>query len=278
MSIKDVAMGSLRSLHRLGPVVGLAASVALAGCATPPPKSDVEAYAEYEEINDPLEPFNRVVFEFNRGLDALFLKPLAEFYMLLLPPPLQTGIHNALNNLRAPVILVNNVLQGNGSEALNTTGRFVINSTLGVGGLGDVAAEWGMPFRDEDFGQTLGVWGVGPGPFLMLPLLGPSNPRDAAGIFVDSAILDPLGIVGTYVFDAPRTVQTISFVRLGLTAVDARARNYDALNDLEKNSLDFYAALRSLYRQYRFGEIHGGRPATGDSGPSLEEAPGGIIE
>lgn len=271
-------MWSVHSLRRFGPIVGLAAAVTLAGCATPPPKSDTEAYAEYEETNDPLEPLNRVVFEFNRGFDALFLKPLAEFYMLLLPPPVQTGVHNVLNNLRSPVILVNNVLQGDGSEALNTTGRFVINSTLGVAGFGDVAAAWGMPFRDEDFGQTLGVWGVGPGPFLMLPIVGPSSPRDAAGMFVDSAIIDPLGIVGTYVFDAPRTVQLISFTRLGLTAVDARARNYDALNDLEKNSLDFYAALRSLYRQYRFGEIHGGQPPADQSGPSLEEAPGGAID
>ncbi len=283
MTSLKVSAARCRSSCR-GAIAGLvtAASMSamlLAGCATPPPKSDTEAYAEFEEINDPLEPFNRGVFEFNRALDALFLKPFAEFYKLLLPPPIQTGIHNVLNNLRAPVILVNNLLQGEGSEALNTAGRFVINTTVGVGGFGDFAADWGMPFRDEDFGQTLGVWGVGEGPFLMLPLIGPSNPRDAVGLAVDSALLDPIGIVGTYVFDAPQTIRLISFIRLGLTAVDARARNYDALNDLERNSLDFYAALRSLYRQYRRGEINQGQPAApATGGPSFNEAPEGVIE
>lgn len=276
MNIQAYAFRSVRSLALQSALLGLVAATLLAGCATPPPKSDPEAYAEFKADNDPLEPLNRGIFAFNQVLDGLFLKPFAEFYKLLLPPPVQTGIHNVLNNLRAPVILVNNLLQGEGSEAANTAGRFVINTTLGVGGFGDVAAYWGMPYRDEDFGQTLGVWGVGEGPFLMLPLIGPSNPRDATGLLVDSMLIDPLGIVGTYVFDAPQTMQTISFIRLSLTAVDARARNYDALADLEKNSLDFYAALRSLYRQYRRGEIYNGVPPANDD--ALKDAPEGVIE
>jgi phospholipid-binding lipoprotein MlaA len=233
----------------------------IAGCATAPPKSDVEAYAEWREINDPLEPFNRGVFEFNRFLDALFLKPLAEFYKLLLPPPVQTGVHNVLTNLRAPVTLINDLLQGETTRAGTTASRFLINSTLGVGGFVDWAAEWGMPSHDEDFGQTLAVWGVGEGPYLVLPLLGPSNPRDAFGIAVDSAVLDPFGILASYlIWNESELLRILSFTRAGLTAVDARARNYDALNDIEKNSLDFYATMRSLSRQFRAAEIRNGRP------------------
>lgn len=245
------------------PSLALAVLILLSasGCATPPPRSDVEAYAEWEEINDPIEPFNRVVFGFNQVLDGLFLKPLAEFYKLLLPPPVQTGIHNVLVNLRAPVTLINDLLQGEGSRALNTAGRFAINTTLGVGGFVDWAKDWGMPPHDEDFGQTLAVWGLGEGPYLVLPLLGPSNPRDALGIAVDSAVLDPFGILASYlIWNESELLRILSFTRAGLTAVDARARNYDALNDIEKNSLDFYATMRSLFRQYREAEIRNGRP------------------
>jgi phospholipid-binding lipoprotein MlaA len=243
----------------------------LAGCATAPPQSDAEAYAEFRAINDPLEPLNRGVFEFNRGVDGLLLKPLAEFYRLLLPPPVQTGIHNVLKNLRAPVTFANDLLQFEFDRAATTAGRFAINSTLGLGGFIDWAEGWGLPYHDEDFGQTLAVWGAPEGPFLMLPLLGPSNPRDAAGVAVDSTILDPLGFIGTFVFDESFTLRMISYTRLGLTAIDARARNYDAIADLERNSLDFYAALRSLYRQYRRSEIYQGNPPPEPSaGPTLD--------
>lgn len=243
-------------------LLALVLALPIAGCATPPPKSDVEAYAEWQEINDPLEPFNRVVFEFNRFLDGLFLKPLAEFYKLLLPPPVQTGVHNVLTNLREPVTFFNNLLQGDGSQALNTLGRFTINSTAGVGGFVDWATPWGLPHRDEDFGQTLAVWGVGEGPYLVLPLLGPSNPRDVLGIAVDSAVLDPFGILASYlIWNESELLRILSFTRTGLTAVDARARNYDALNDIEKNSLDFYATMRSLSRQFRAAAINNGQPS-----------------
>ncbi|NJO55562.1 MAG: VacJ family lipoprotein [Rhodospirillales bacterium] len=154
----------------------------------------------------------------------------------------------------------------------------MINSTVGVGGLVDFASDWGLPFHDEDFGQTLAVWGLPEGPYLMLPFLGPSNPRDVAGIAVDSTFLDPLGVLGTFVFDSSFTLRVISFTRLGLTVVDTRARNYDAINDLQRNSLDFYAALRSLYRQRRLAEIHQGSPPAATTGPSLDIGPEGIIE
>jgi phospholipid-binding lipoprotein MlaA len=250
-------------------VAGMVA-IAATGCATPPPESDPEAYAEFRELNDPIEPFNRVVFEINRGLDALFLKPLAEFYLLLLPPPVQTGIHNFVTNLRAPVTFINDLLQGEGSRALNTAGRFAVNTTLGVGGLLDWASDWGMPYHNEDFGQTLAVWGVGEGPYLVLPVIGPSNPRDAAGIGVDSAVLDPFGFLATFIYNETQLITLLSYTRLGLTAVDARARNYEGLNDIERNSLDFYAAMRSLYRQNRQSEINNGRPVPSPDTPTIE--------
>ena len=246
------------------------AAVSAAGCATPPPESDPEAYAEFRELNDPIEPFNRVMFEINRGLDALFLKPLAEFYLLLLPPPIQTGIHNFVTNLRAPVTFFNDLLQLEGARALNTAGRFAVNTTVGIGGLLDWASDWGMPYHNEDFGQTLAVWGLGEGPYLVLPVVGPSNPRDAVGIGVDSAILDPFGFLATFIYNESFLIDVLSYTRLGLTAVDARARNYDALNDIEKNSLDFYAAMRSLYRQSRASEIANGRPVPSPDTPTIE--------
>ncbi|MFO1153030.1 MAG: VacJ family lipoprotein [Rhodospirillales bacterium] len=259
------------SVSRLGR--GIAAAVAItvsaAGCATPPPQSDPEAYAEFREINDPIEPFNRVIFEINRGLDAMFLKPLAEFYLLLLPPPVQTGIHNFVTNLRAPVTFFNDLLQGEGSRAANTAGRFAVNTTVGVGGLVDWASDWGMPYHNEDFGQTLAVWGVGEGPYLVLPVIGPSNPRDAVGIAVDSAVLDPFGFLVTFVYDST-LLDILAYTRLGLTAIDARARNYDALADIEKNSLDFYATMRSLYRQSRASEIANGRPVPSPDTPTID--------
>lgn len=253
-----------------GIAVAVAIAVSAAGCATPPPESDPEAYAEFRELNDPIEPFNRVMFEINRGLDALFLKPLAEFYMLLLPPPIQTGIHNFVTNLRAPVTFFNDLLQLEGARALNTAGRFAVNTTVGIGGLLDWASNWGMPYHNEDFGQTLAVWGLGEGPYLVLPVVGPSNPRDAVGIGVDSAILDPFGFLATFIYNESFLIDVLSYTRLGLTAVDARARNYDALNDIEKNSLDFYAAMRSLYRQSRASEIANGRPVPSPDTPTIE--------
>ena len=241
------------------------------GCATPPDHSDTKSYAEFRAINDPLEPLNRTVFEFNRALDAMFLRPFADFYRLLLPPPLQNGVHNFLANLRSPVILVNDLLQGEWERAGTTTQRFIINTTAGVGGLGDPASDFGLPAHNEDFGQTLAVWGLSEGPFLMLPLIGPSNPRDATGLAVDSFIIDPLGLLNSLGAEG-EWLPTFLLVRFGLTAIDARAQNVEELDDLEKSSLDFYAAMRSLYRQFRTAEIHQGQPP-GVQGPSLDDFP-----
>jgi phospholipid-binding lipoprotein MlaA len=261
-------------IRRLTVVLAIAAGF---GCATAPDPSDREAYAEYEALNDPLEPLNRTIFEFNQALDAMFLRPMADFYRLLLPPPLREGIHNILTNLRSPVILANDLLQGEWERAGTTTGRFVVNTTMGVGGIGDPATDLGLAYHNEDFGQTLAVWGLPEGPFLILPIVGPSNPRDATGLAVDSTILDPIGLMNTIGADTD-WLSTLSYVRLGMTAIDARAQNAEELDDLQKSSLDYYAAIRSLYRQYRTAEIYQGRPPPSEEGPSLDEFPAVPLE
>ena len=251
----------------------VALSIAISsGCATAPDASDTESYSEFKAINDPLEPLNRTVFEFNRALDAMFLRPFADYYRLLLPPPLQEGVHNFLANLRSPVILVNDMLQGEWERAGTTAKRFIVNTTIGVGGLGDPASNFGLPAHSEDLGQTLAVWGLPEGPFLMLPVVGPSNPRDAIGLAVDSLIIDPLGLMNT-LGTQDEWLPTFMLTRFALTAINARAQNAEELDDLEKSSLDFYAALRSLYRQFRTAEIHQGRPPPGLEGPSLDDFP-----
>jgi len=234
-------------------VVGLLVLIIVSGCATAPDPSDTEAYAEYEEINDPLEPMNRAIFQFNRGLDTLILKPFAIMYSVFLPPRFQSGIHNFLNNLQTPVILANDLLQTNMNNAGVTFTRFLINTTLGVGGLGDPATDLGWQRHEDDFGKTLAVWGVGEGPYLMLPVFGPSNPRDASGKVVDSLVLDPIGLLGAIGNDA---LFPYAVTRSVVTAVDTRSRFIDEIDEVEKTSLDFYATIRSLYRQDRRNDVH----------------------
>lgn len=254
---------------RLARLAAVLCVVALAACATPPDRSDKEAYAEFRAINDPLEPLNRSIFQFNQGIDAMFLRPLADFYRLLLPSPLREGVHNVLANLRTPVILVNDLLQGEFERAGVTTGRFLVNSTLGVGGLADWATDFGLSYHNEDFGQTLAVWGLPEGPFLMLPILGPSSPRDATGLAVDNLVFDP---IIWWIRANPDDREWIGYLRTGLTVVDVRSQSVEELDDLQKSSLDYYAAIRSLYRQFRRSEIYQGSPPP-EQGPSLDDFP-----
>ena len=163
------------------------------GCANMPDPADPEAVAVYMQVNDPIEPTNRSVFALNNNLDKAILKPVAEAYSDSIPNAARLGIHNALNNLRTPVILLNDVLQGNLNRSLMTFMRFVINSTVGMFGLVDAASELGMARHIEDFGQTLAVWGVPSGSYLMLPVFGPSNSRDAVGLVMDF-LTDPINI------------------------------------------------------------------------------------
>ncbi len=231
-------------------VAGLAFT--LGACATRPDPGDAAAVAAYEEANDPVEPLNRYFFAVNDQLiDGLVLKPAAQGYDTVLPGFAKDSVRHFLDNLRTPVILVNDVLQGEWDRAGTTITRFGINTTVGVGGLLDPATGMGYERHGEDFGQTLAVWGTGEGPYLFLPLLGPAPPRDLAGFAVDQAF-DPL----TYIYwNRDSWVPTTRFVVNGL---DLRARNLDTLDEIERTSVDYYAALRSLYRQSRNNEIANG--------------------
>ena len=200
--------------------------------------------------NDPLEVPNRMFFAFNEALDFMIFRPIAVTYSFVVPLGVRNTVRNFLRNLRTPVTLANDLLQGDLDRAGVTLARFFLNSTIGMLGLIDIAAIEGYPYHSEDFGQTLGTYGAGEGFYLVLPILGPSNLRDAGGRIVD-IFLDPL----TYI--APREV---GLARAGTEGIDFRSRNIEELDALEADSLDFYARIRSLYRQNRESEINNGAP------------------
>lgn len=212
----------------------------LAACAS----SSSSEYTE-DGIYDPFESYNRGVFAVNDALDQAILKPVATGYKKAVPEPVRDGAHNFLVNLRAPVNLANELLQGDLDGAGKTVTRTLINTTVGVGGLFDVAGHEGMEYEHEDFGQTLAVWGVDHGPYVVIPLMGPSSFRDATGLLVDS-LADPLRI---YLFNVEK--EGWHYARVGMTALDTRTELLGSLEDLRKNSYDYYAAMRSSYYQYR---------------------------
>lgn len=216
------------------------------------------------DINDPLEGVNRAILDFNEFVQALILRPVAEIYVLMIPDVARDAIRNALDNLRSPVVLANDLLQGEMDRAWDTTLRMVINSTVGVGGLVDVADQWGIKKHSEDLGQTFAVWGVGEGFYLVLPFFGPSNPRDAVGKFLDS-FLDPLS---HYADNTNR--EEISYTRTFLGGVDEFSRVMDDLQKLKETSVDYYAALRSVARQKREADIRNGTPKEGAPVPDLK--------
>jgi len=202
------------------------------------------------EVNDPYEGFNRAMFRTTIALDKVFFRPIALVYRRV-PQPLREGVRNFLNNLDSPIIFTNDVLQGETNRAGITLLRAGVNTTFGIGGLIDVGTRWGLQRHYEDFGQTLAVWGVGEGPYIFLPLLGPGNPRDLVGRGVDFAF-DPFTWVdlGQYTY--------LLYVRFGVDLLDVRERNIETFDEIEMNSLDYYASVRSLYRQTRNNEIRNG--------------------
>ncbi len=233
----------------------LAAPLMLASCADMP--KSAEERAEYAATNDPLEPMNRTVFDVNDFLDRLLIRPLAELYRVTVPPPLRDRIAGIVSNMKEPVIFANNVLQGEFTRAGTTLERFAANTTLGVGGMWDVADHWGIHQQMGDFGQTLYAWGINPGPYLVLPFFGPSNFRDAIGMGVDSA-MSPWGyVVRINSNDAENAFTISSLTAEGLTK---REQNIEALDALREGSLDFYAQMRSVTRQYRDKQL--GVPAS----------------
>ncbi|MEX2648053.1 MAG: VacJ family lipoprotein [Alphaproteobacteria bacterium] len=209
--------------------------------------ADVEPLASPGElVDDPIEEFNRVVFTLNDAVDTLVLRPIAAVYGFAVPLVAKQAVADFYRNLKAPVVFANDLFQGNVTDgAAVTLGRFLVNSTIGVAGLIDMAGRFGLPWHDADFGQTLYAYGVGPGPYLVLPLFGPSTARDAVGTAADS-FLDPLGYILPF------------GARLGLNAgkaVSKREAVIDQLDQLRFGSLDFYAAVRGAYYQHRGHEL-----------------------
>jgi len=207
-----------------------------------------------QEIKDCFEKLNRATFAFNQGLDKTLIKPIAKGYRNL-PDPIQKGTKNAVTNLSTLITIPNNILQGDVKTAIINTGRLALNTTVGLLGTIDVANKMGFPkYEKEDYGQTLGAWGIGSGCYLVLPVLGPSTVRDTAGSFANALGGDPwfnASVHGNNEFLSEKVFLTSK----ALSGVDFRSDNLDSLDNLEKNSIDFYASLRSLYLQDRENKI-----------------------
>ncbi len=205
-------------------------------------------------VKDCFEGLNRATFSLNQGLDKVIFKPVAKAYRTL-PSPVRTGTNNVLVNLSSLVTIPNNVLQGDIKTAGVNTGRFIVNTTIGVFGIFDVATKMGFSeYEKEDYGQTLGVWGVGPGCYIVLPVLGPSTVRDTVGSFMNVMGGDPYYNVSTHGNNEYLDKSDYMLTKT-ITAIDFRAKNLETLENLEKNSLDFYASVKSLYLQDRERKI-----------------------
>ena len=210
---------------------------------------DFETTTIEDEIYDPFEPVNRAIFSFNNIADRIVLEPIAKGYKKL-PSPLQSGMNNFLSNLRAPLVVVNQLLQGQGENAVQSSGRFILNSTVGVFGLFDVAEKIGLEEKEEDYGQTLATWGVGDGFYIVLPLFGPSNLRDTSGMIL-TMMSDPINAYAVSEGEA-----WLVPTRTAVNAVDTRSQIIDEVNALRDNSVDYYAAVRSSYYQNRNAAIN----------------------
>ena len=207
-----------------------------------------------KEVKDCFEGVNRVTFKFNQVLDGVIFEPIAKAYRVL-PSPVRAGTGNALNNLSALVTIPNNILQGEFKKAGVNTGRFIVNTTVGVVGIFDVAEKIGFPkYEKEDYGQTLGVMGVGSGCYVVLPVLGPSTIRDTAGSFANLLGGDAWYNV-TITNDTQHFFFFFYYASRATSGINFRAKNIDSFENLEKNSMDFYASVRSLYLQDRQQKI-----------------------
>ncbi len=252
------------------------ASLAITGCASNGDNmADASSAQQQSEIapaagdgsdvgglSDPLEGSNRRIFAFNNAVDHAVINPIVKGYRFVVPEPGRKGLRNVLRNLKSPTTFANQLLQGDIGGAADVVGRFVINSTVGVLGIFDIADRMGIHYEAEDFGQTLAVWGVGHGPYVVVPILGPSSIRDYTGYFVDG-YADPLR---WYLFNIDK--EELYYAKLGLDYLDLRESLIDVLEDLEKNSIDYYAAVRSTYAQRR--EALKNDEAT-NSAPSAED-------
>lgn len=233
----------------------LLAGTALCACAHRPA----------DDPADPLEPVNRAVFRVNDTADRYLLRPVAKGYVQVVPQVARTGVHNFLDNLFYPKTIVNDVFQGKFTQSLSDLGRLLLNTTAGLGGLIDVASDAGLSHHDEDFGQTLGTWGVGEGWFLMLPLFGPSTNRDFVGKVVDIPLSPTFWLDGDH--------DWLSYTINGISVIDLRAGLLSA-DSLLDQQFDKYLFIRTAYLQKRWGDIYDGNPPLEDL-PNFDEAPAG---
>lgn len=251
-------------MRLLAPLLAL---LLLPACATTSYGSQAQA-----EL-DPYENFNRGMYGFNKGLDTVVLKPVAVVYRTVTPVAARRGASRVLDNIDEPLTFVNALLQGKPKSALNALARFVINTTIGVGGLADHATGFGLQRQEEDFGQTLAVWGVNSGPYLVLPLFGPSTFRDTVGLGLD-AVADPWNFAQNELF--PNQTEVLGFT--GFEIIDLRSRLMDSADVLLRGSADEYATVRSAYLQARAAQIYDGTPPEPeeidmDALPVLDAAP-----
>ena len=227
------------------------AGLTLAACATPRAGRDSLA-------PDPWEKTNRSIYAFNRGVDKAVVTPATKAYRAVLPQAAQRGIRNVFNLATQPLSFVNALLQGKPKQAMRTAGRFAINATIGVGGLADHATDMGVPDEPEDFGQTLAVWGMKSGPYVMLPVFGPSSLRDALGFGLDQ-VADP------YQIELAKQTDFYAYYGIrGVSLLDTRSFLMDTADSLLRGSADEYATVRSAYLQLRENQIYDGNPPVDD--------------
>lgn len=222
-------------------------SFVLIGCAD---TNKEPIYVNDMQISDPWEDYNRTIFKFNDALDQAILKPAAQGYQFILPDFAETGVRNVFRNLRSPLDFGNQLLQGDGEGALEILTRAMINTSFGVLGFVDLAEDAGIPYEKEDFGQTLAVWGVDYGPYIVVPVLGPASLRDHLANAAEGYV-DPVRL---YLFNTDE--ETIFYIMRGVNVVSTRADLLDVLSDLKESSIDYYAAVRSSYYQNREALIH----------------------
>jgi len=251
----------MMSVSRLMRFAAPALLLLLGACATRPPASDPAAVAAFEENNDRFEPTNRAMFKIDMAYRDHVLNPFLRGYRTVVPAGGRRGVLNFEHNLHSPVTFIHDVLQGSFKRAGQTLGRLVLNTTVGFFGFFDVAAQMGIPYHAEDFGQTFAVWGIGEGSYVYVPFIGPTTVRDGIGLGIDVFVTDPLA----WYESGHNNAGWIEYPDLGLLYTAEQDDNMDALIELRKSSIDFYAALRSAYRQNRAKEIRNGAP------PPLED-------
>lgn len=230
----------MRQIRTTALLIALAGSTLLSGCASNAAKND---------NNDPYESVNRKIYNFNDVLDKNIFQPIARGYVKVTPDPVRSGITNFFDNMGYLNVILNDLLQGKVKQTAQDSSRFVVNSTVGIGGLFDPATRIGLPAHDEDLGQTFGVWGAGEGAYLVLPLLGPNSFRDAPNL-ASSMLLNPLTWIGSIVT-----------IPIGaVNAVNTRANLLEATNIRDQAALDPYTFVREAYRQQREFKIYDGNP------------------